>query len=260
MPKMRPKGRTNMCDGGFNRPSGECLFACRTELISSTSACECGQYVCPLLFSILTKPLILYFHSFQEPPPPVKAPNLLLVGGGGDTVSLVRVRVSELSKESASGGGGEMAKFVGTCVGRRDRKAKVSSSFVMWWSLDRLSAMTLCLPLMCWLYSAESLSNNSNANLLATLSWFGWFSPNDALYSQPRAEEESVNAMIFTLLVEFSVIIWMVIVAARNSSKFMLHCPTCSSGSLYRHACPFEQYPPKPWSHASENAVCVRAL
>ena len=120
-----------MCDGGFNRPSGECLFACRTELISSTSACECGQYVCSLLSIILTKPFILNAHSFQEPPPPVKAPNLLLVGGGGNTVSLIRVRVSELSKESASGGGGEMEKLGGTCVGRRDRNARVSSSFVM---------------------------------------------------------------------------------------------------------------------------------
>ena len=79
--------------------------------------------MCLLIISV--KIFILYSHSFQEPLAPVKAPNLLLVGSGGDAVSLVCVYCSELIKVSASGGGGEMVKFGGTCYEKRARTAMV---------------------------------------------------------------------------------------------------------------------------------------
>ena len=63
-----------------------------------------------------------------------------------------------------------MVKFSCTCLGRRVQEAKVSLSFAMWWSRDRLSAMKLNFPRICWLYSAESVSINSWANHRAVLS------------------------------------------------------------------------------------------
>ena len=77
--------------------------------------------------------------------------------------------------------------------------ACVSCSFVMWWSREREreSAMKLCRPLMCCEYSADSFFIRVVANHLATISWPGIDSGKDALYIQPRADDESVRASGF---------------------------------------------------------------
>ena len=83
---------------------------------------------------------------------------------------------------------------------------------------------------MCCEYSDESLSINMRPNHLATLSCIGLLLEKLALCNQPRALELSVNASTFCGSSVVSIDKFMVIAAAKNSSKFIVNLPRNSLG------------------------------
>ena len=119
-PKVRPKGRTNIRDGGLDSPAGEYSFPCFAVFISSAAACKRGQEVCTLFCTISFKELILDSICFQESSPSFKAPSLLLVGCWDNSCVLVNEGGSECSHEIIPGGRVEILKFGGVCSCSRE--------------------------------------------------------------------------------------------------------------------------------------------
>ena len=61
-------------------------------------------------------------------------------------------------------------------------------------SRDKLSAITLCMPLICYEYNADSWLIKVFANHLAIILCADWLSLKLALNIQPNAEELSMKA------------------------------------------------------------------
>ena len=73
----------------------------------------------------------------------------------------------------------------------------------------------------------------------------------------PNALELSVKARNFLFVPCFWIIMYIVMMAAMNSSRFIVKMPCKSGGSLYLHARSQLLYPPNPVSHASDFEMSV---
>ena len=125
-------------------------------------------------------------------------------------------------------------------------------------SLERLSAIPLWLPGMCWANKEELWEVTSSANRLATASCMGCSTGLDVeWWSHPRADELSVRLMMRMPLSESFVVRALmdtstVTVAAINSSRLMETCRWRCGGICQRQAKPSEEKPPMPVSDASD--------
>ena len=124
--------------------------------------------------------------------------------------------------------------------------------------LERLSAIPLWLPGMCWANREELLEVMSSAKRLATVSCMGCSTGLKVeWWSHPRADELSVRLMIRMPLSESFVVralteISTVTVAAMNSRRLMETCCWRCGGICQRQAKPSEEKPPIPVSDASD--------
>ena len=99
-------------------------------------------------------------------------------------------------------------------------------------SRDKESDMKLNSPRICCEYRAASLFINSLANHLAVLSCAGCDVLNLVERSYPKALELSVKTSIFCGVVAYFNVRWMVMAAARNSSRLMECSPIISGGMV----------------------------
>ena len=95
------------------------------------------------------------------------------------------------------GGSGQIFKFWGACCEKERWRRKVRLASLMWWSRERLSAITFNFPEKCWEYMEESAEMKRVAGFLAMAAWKDRSADMKFdLWSHPQDEELSVRESI----------------------------------------------------------------
>ena len=259
-PEVLPEGLNHIRDGGLNCSSEKAVSGGVTVVVCPDTVCKSRHDQLSLWGGHVGEEWVADAAAFDEGFVPPECAKLLGLGLGCDPFPGGSDSSIDVAHEEIAGGSFVMCMLCGTCccgafVCKRERMA-VSER---WKSRDRQSAVTFCSPGMCWENSVASCLIRNDARCRARSSCCGLLTGSNVEWCiHPSALLLSVNASMCgwdVLCVSFVIDSMMVMIAAKNSRKFMEAFPWRRSGISHRHAGPWREYPPRPHSHASEHTV-----